>query len=639
MPNRDFTITFHSDTTQALAGMKQLEMEFKTLEAYINNSVKSVGAAGNGVNQMTQNLQNAIPAIDGYSHASSTSTASMIAMGVAIGGTMMAIQAGISVFMELGEMANKARDKVRDLAIETMDLRDKMRELANLKGAAGPDNIIAGETVQMALKAGMMPEEMVKYLEQFEGSAPAGRQKGHIDEKTEKELMVEGAKFGIKNNIKSHTSGDLAGVISQYTDLTKDKDGKAIPQNQRAEKAMAQMGRIVYGLNEGRGNVEPLVRGLLNTAGSVVGTGAVEDLGEYGALYGVSSTHANPKEAGTRVRQAIRGLRDTEGSAGNFLKLNAKIKDSDTHVQRLEKIKPLIDAAKASGLSADTYLNRMGFKDQDEIRAIIEETEDLDIIKQRIAKGKTISGKDVMNADDKFMTSTRTGIRRNQKSQEAARDFLRGEQAEQLEMAKKNAEMQLHDEGNIDHPNNFKWELLNDLGGLRPSLGWQDNRSYKIQKRAEDNLLREAQRKGISTDKALTLLGKEHMGPDETWRRMVSEPERAKALEINKMVGGTEGSEGIINKKMEENAQARDWRTDKQKLEGFNALAKEVERAGGNVYSQAPSQEAKTDKLIAEAKETNRLLAKMAAENRAAMNGPAGPAIPPMRAAAAPKRP
>ena len=48
-----------------------------------------------------------------------------------------AMEVAIAVIGKVSEIANKARDRIKELAEETMGLRDEMRELANLKGDPG----------------------------------------------------------------------------------------------------------------------------------------------------------------------------------------------------------------------------------------------------------------------------------------------------------------------------------------------------------------------------------------------------------------------------------------------------------------------------------------------------------------------
>jgi hypothetical protein len=613
MPDRDYTVTFRVDTTQALTGIAALKAAMQGLDS----SFGGTGATANGTVDAIRRLQDTVHgvgnAVEQAGKQAKESSGGMLTMSAAMGDVNMAMMAGVQALGDFGGVANSVRDHIKELAIDTMNLRDKMRELANLGGKSGPDNEVVGETVKMGMKAGMMPDDMRKYLEQYEGSSPAGVQKGHIDQKTKEELALEGAKFANRVKISPATGGDLAGVIPQYTDLTKDKDGKATRQQDRVKIAMGQMGRVAYGLNEGRGNLEPLVRSLLNTAGAVVG-GPVEDLAELAAIQGVASTHANPREAGTRVRQAVRALRDTSGPAGLAMKNTMKIGDQDTHLQRLEKVKTYLDKAEKNGKGGDIALREMGFSDDDEIRAIVEEVHDLDIIKQRIEKGRAnVTGENVMKANDEFQQKDRAGIRRKQMATKAGQEFLIGEGNERFEMAKEAAEQQLRSEGKIGGEYNDRMEKIDDLFGLRTWAGGERSREMVKAGRAEENLINEAKKKGIPEAEIYAKLsgGKASTREDYTFG--------------GSFLGFDTNS-------------VKDARSERERVKGFNDLATEVERKQGDWAGKTPNLEPKFDALIAETRETNRLLAIQAQKNAGAGPGPPPRPMPP-KAAAAPKRP
>jgi hypothetical protein len=605
MPDRDYTVTFKIDTTHGIAALASLKAEFQTFNGYINGLGGMSTQAAAQMTQLSQAMDTTTASTANVGKAAHVSMTSMLAMN----GAMIAMQAGVQAIGTLGAMATAARDRMKELAVETMGLRDQMRELANLKGKTGPDNELVGETVKAGMKAGMMPDEMRKYLEQYEGSSPAGVQMGHIGQLAKDQLAIEGARFGNRVKLSPHTAGDLAGVISQYTDLTRDENGKKQGTGQQVEKAMSQMGRIAYGLNEGRGNLEPLVRSLINTAGAVVG-GPVEDLAELAAIQGVASTHANPRESGTRVRQAVRALRDTSGPAGSAMKNIAKIDDTDTHLQRLEKLKPILDEAQKKGKGGDIAMREMGFSDDDEIRAIVEEVHDLDIIKQRIAKGKTsVTGASVMEANTAFQTKDRVGLRKQQLANKAGQEFLLGENSERVEMAKENAEQQLRQgpDRTIGGRYNDNMEWIQDLGGLKQWAGFEGAKEQKKFEQAEKNLLKEALRVGIPTVEAGKMLGLQDTG---------------------RTLGGPNGA-----REME------DLRSEYQKIEGYNKLATEVERKGGNSVGTGPDLNPKIDALILETKETNRLIAIQNQKGANPQPPQAQPPLPPARAAALPKRP
>ena len=598
MATHDYQIVFTADTTQVIAGMNQVAGSFKQLEAMLNGT-------GSGMNQVTNQMREMTIKADGAAIALERAGQSGKSMGdhlMGLATSWIVIDAGTKALAAFGEMANKARDYAKEMAVETMGLRDQLRELANLKGHDGPDNEVLVETLNLGMKAGMLPEEARKYLEQFEGSSPAGEQKGNIDAKTKAELQVEGAKFGVRAKLAPQTAGDLAGVLSQYG------------QVKSAEEGAAKLDKIAWGLNQGRGNLEPLTRSLINTAGAVVGENAgfksIEDLA---AVVGVASTHANPREAGTRVRQATRALRDTEGPAKWMLR-NANIKQSDTHIERLDKIAPMIAAAEKKGMGGDQYLKTQGFTDEDEIRAIVEQVHDLDIIHKRLDEQKKITGKGAMEKNERFLIRDRAGIKRRQDATKKAQEHVLGEKNERIQMAMDNAEQEMRDKGEIGGFANNAKEWAVDLGGLGPMLGLEKARDAKKYQRARVNLIGEAKKKGIGQD----------------------EIDQAFGIKVEKGTGvlGRANEAGERQDKML-------GLSEEERKAGFNRLSTMVERKEGNAFGPGPNLAPKLDELVKESKETNRILAQRdAAKAAAQVPRPAGPPpLAPARAAAAPKRP
>ncbi len=626
--DNNYQIVFTADTSNALAGMKLLEQEFRRLESYVNGTGSGLGVATSALNNMAQGCQALGTDLGAASEKAKGFHLSVLEIGKAWAITGI-LDAGAMAIQNIADSATKTRDRIKELAIETMDLRDKMRELANLQGHGGPDDEVAAEALELGVKSGMMPPEAVKFLEQYEGSSPAGMQKHHIDFKTKDELAVEGARFATRLKINPATGGDLAGVISQYTDLTTDEDGRKIETRKvmgkdgkerdeqittGTDKAMAQMGRVAYGLNEGRGNLEPLVRGLINTAGSIVSQGGpVEDLGDLAAVYGAASTHANPKETGTRVQQAVRALRDTKGDAGMFLR-SAGIKDDDSHVERLGKVKKRLDEAKGRGIANDTFLQDNGFGDKDEIKAVIEQANDIGLIRQRIAKGKKIDGASVRMADDEFFRADKVGRRRIQKSTRAVQDFEQGRENEEYEMAKDTADMNLR-----KHKGTWAYTIgktVNDLGGVLPMLGAMPSEERWKMQLADRDLVGKARQAGIPEEHIWDDLGVK-VGTNEHRALMGKQ-----GKDLDDSLGET-----------------RRWHADKDRVIEYNRLRSKVERAQGNPNPAAPDLLPALHAIAHEARETNRILKEKARDTFVGPPRPGAAPVGPMRGAAAPKRP
>lgn len=173
MPDRNYTIIFDANTTSAITGIGTIATALKALDV-------EVKAVGSGMGQLGPQANNAANQL-GQTADALTRTAQN-AKGahqelMNLPGAFLAMQAGIAVATNFGEAINNARDRIKEMTEEVMDLRDKMRELANLQGKPGPDNKVMAEAAKLGIQAGMMPPEAVKYLEQFEGSSPACVQK------------------------------------------------------------------------------------------------------------------------------------------------------------------------------------------------------------------------------------------------------------------------------------------------------------------------------------------------------------------------------------------------------------------------------------------------------------------------------
>jgi hypothetical protein len=614
MPSRDFQIDFKADTTNAIAGMQQLQVQLGIISGIASGGIPGMTQLNQQLSQLGANAQAATPPMVSAGKAANGMTESLVAMGAG----MVLFQGGVAALQSFGQSAKAARQNIKDLADTSLTLLDAMREIASLKGAIGPDNAIAADVQNLALQAGYKdPKEAIKFIEQYEGSSPAGRQKKNITPDTEAKLMLEGARFGQRVKLDSKTAGDLTGVLSQYGKIN------------NVEAGASMLGRIAHGLNEGRGNLEPLVRSLINTAGAVVG-GPIEDLGELAAIQGVASTHANPRESGTRVRQAVRAMRQTSGEVGRFNQKTLKIQDADTHMQRIEKLKGWIDVGKANGKQSDIMMRNVGFTDEDEMRSILEEVEDFGIIKDRISQGKTKNtGKIIMEKDKRYQEDTITGQKGQADAKANQSKFLVGTNAQRFAIAKQNAETQMTDPktGELGGTWNRVKDLYSDLGGIIPNLtGGMPSRERRINDKALENARTEARRLGIPEEQ-IDHRNMIQRGVDSTLGRLPVVGDMYKSLArggptIGAFLHGGDNAE-------------------------FNRLADKIQhQPGGNPYGPGPDLKDKVDVLIRTTQETNRILQENA--NRAAHSPP--PALPPtapgaarapappLRATTAPKR-
>lgn len=603
MPARDFQIVFQADTTQAIASIQALNSEFIAL----TNNINGVRQAMLYTTPAAVSLNNAMTNLNSTLATTSTVTRTNHADFMAMTLAWVGVQVAIHSLIEFGEIANKSRDRIKDLAIETMGLRDKMRELANLENKSGPDNTIAGEVIALGVEAAMQPEKAIKFLEQFKGSVATGAQKQHIDKWTEEDFGKEAAKFGQRIGLNPATSGDLAGSIPSHIDLMHSRNGNKVPHNVAVERGMTEYGRIAYGLNEGRGNLQPLAHAMLNSMGSNVGKGkAVPDMGDYSAIFGVATTHNAPKHSGTQIDRAIAALDDEQGPAGKFNRTFGNFAGVKIDfLSRIKRIRAMADEAKEKkGIDTKTFLKTKGFGHNNaQLEALTEQVEDYHIIKERIDKGRaTIQGKIEMRKNTEFIDSDRAGAKAKTEANKAAHEFVIGGKHEQVEIAKDRAEQRAKKAGTMGGTGNDYMFWLGDLMGAKTMLGFQSSKENFKEVEAEKELYKEALRVGIPKEHARNLLGHHRM----------------KTLH---------GSHGEWHQDV-----YQDVRTEKERRTGWNALAQQVERKGGNVYGSLPDNRPEIKHMINEQKTTNKLLLNMQP------NGPAAKNMPNVRANAVPKR-
>ncbi len=610
-----YEITFVADTATALANISRLEAELNRLGATANAANTAANSAAGGVGGLGAQAS----ATAGHVEVITNNLGSMNSSLLNLSNALQVVQVAAQVAFAFGEKLNSARKEIQNMTDDAMKLRDTLREIANLQGKNGPDESVARDVLKLGIAGGMMPKEAKEYMEQFLGSVPAGKTKGNITDPVAEEVAREGAKFATRVGINAKTGGDFAGVMSQY---------QKIPDVKTAAKVM---GQVVYGLNEGRGNVEPLMRTLLTTAGSLVQDGGpMENLAELAVMEGVASTHANPYATGTRLRQAVRALRETKGPQGAWLAQQG-VKDGMSHLQRLKAIKPALMTEVAKGKGLDQALKEFVTGDDTEARSIAEQLGDIDLMDARLAKANGITGEGVMDANTKFLTRNAVGRDRVSKANAEAQKFLIGDKFTNMTIAMNNAEQVMRDQHEIGGAWNTGKEWVQDAVGLAwlGKMGFRDKRKLG---HATGELIKEARRVGLS-DKEIFVNALKldrnyfHDENDATLRKQYTKAQ-IQTMNWNNFSGDREL-----------------YRGETQVKEDYSRLSQAVERKGGNISGPMPDLGAKLDAVAKNGEETNRILRNL--DRNAGVGGvargiPAKPVLPtpPARqGAAAPKRP
>jgi hypothetical protein len=473
----------------------------KTLSGYAAGGGRSSAAMTKRVAELVAELNKLQGALGPVNSQLNVTASNSDAVGAAVIKTRLAFMAMHEVKAVLDAIAEgteRAREEVEKLAESNLKLRDSMRELANLQGHEGPDDEVAGEALLLGMASGMKPDETVKFLEQFEGSIPAGRQLGNIGagknavekKELERAMALEGAAFSARLGINPETGGDLSGVISQYTKINK------------LEDFAGQLGAMAYGLNEGRGKITPLIRGELGQAGAAVTDGRVKDLAELGAFIGVASTVSKSAgSSGTKFSQMDALLNTVGGEQGDYLQsIGVSEKKGD-----LAKLKALrTDLDKNGGGDWSTYLYGKGFHNKTDRQSTVAMARNIDVLDQRIGKAREMTGRggDVIAADAGFLGRTLTGQDRKSRAALAGAEFLKGREKESIVIAQRNAVARLKTPGvdGIDTVDTNRTDEFADAG----PWGWWSrvngevgNRQRRINMEMHRDLAQEGKRVGI----------------------------------------------------------------------------------------------------------------------------------------------
>jgi hypothetical protein len=473
----------------------------KDLAGFAAGAGKSAAAATNNINALNTALsgtsgaaQSATPGVNALNKATVNATGSISKMRVA----MMAMQEVNAVLNAVGDGLRRAAEHSNELAEKNLKLRDSMRELANLQGHAGPDDQVAGEALLLGMASGMSPSDSVKFLEQFEGSIPAGRQKGNIgaagmnDEQKkqlEHEMAKEGAAFGSRIGLEAATAGDLAGVIPMYRKISSVND------------LAGEQGALAYGLNEGRGKVTTLMRSELGASGNLVGSGHAPDLAELGALVGVASTTAKTaSSAGTGVKQLDQLLYTGKDQNGGDYLESIGVNKQKGIVNRLRVVRD--DMKKNGGDDWNSYLLSKGFESREQRASTVAMATNFDVLEQRTVKARAMAkdGGATIAANQEFLNSTVTGQNRKGQASEAASEFIQGKSKESLIVGRKFAESRLRARGEIDTRETNATDAIYDNTIGLPSQkigGHLGSREMRVNRELLEGLDKEAARVGV----------------------------------------------------------------------------------------------------------------------------------------------
>ncbi len=503
--NIDYTASDQATqvTNQLIATLQALDALAAQVKAkltgYASGGGRSSAAMAKQVEALKQSLaglQSQLQSTNQTLSVTAGSTQSIATSMAATRAAFMAFHEVEKVLEAIGKGMANAREESERLAAANLKLRDSMRELANLQGHEGPDDQVAGEALLLGMASGLKPDEAVKFLEQFEGSIPAGREKGNIApgkkdadrQAMEREMAREGAAFGARTGLSPETAGDLAGVVSQYTKINKIED------------FAGQLGAMEYGLNAGRGKINPLAKSELGAAGNAIGAGRVKDLAELGAWVGVASTVSKSAgSSGTQFKQVDNLLNSIGGTTGDYLD-RIGVSGAKGDLNKLRALRA--DMQAHGGEDWNKYLSEQGFHNRTDRAATVAMAKNLDVLEQRIAKAReqAATGAVTIALDRDFLGRTGVGAKRQSQAALAASEFVKGQPGESVSIAREFAEARLKAGGFIDTRATNATDALWDatLGGISTKVGGGvDSRRQRINKEMLEAANREAERVGV----------------------------------------------------------------------------------------------------------------------------------------------
>ena len=524
-----YTVQYIADPSAFVAGARQVEAAVRAVDAATTASKKNLaGFAGGGARSATnaaKKINDLAAALGGVAPAAAAATASMQGLTVnsarasaSTGGLGGILDGSIAKFLALGvaikaagaaleiysKAAEDAKKHLNQGAQGGLDKRDQAREYANLLGKPTVDDDTMKRLFGLAQAGGMDFDEALKFGEQFEGSLPAGKQKGHIADGQKQSLMEEAAAFGSRIGLDAATAGDLAGVIPQYVDLTKDDKGKPLTDQQGVDKGLGQLGALAYGLNEGRGKISTLARSEIGAAASALASGHVSDHAEMGAFAGVASTFTKSASgSGTGFKQMDRLVNEGLGDEGEWLK-SIGVADQKGDLAKLKVLKAHIDAQRAaaadpSKFDAKGYLQSKGFRENGELDSTLAFLENVDVLEKRTveARKRAGDGQSVRASNREFLAS-QTGQDRQGRAMQEAGNYEQTRRRQRLAAARKAAYGQLQAEGKID---TFGTNLTDGfMDGTINKLKPNTEHEARIDQRVWENARDAAHRAGIEGD-------------------------------------------------------------------------------------------------------------------------------------------
>lgn len=398
-----------------------------------------------------------------------------------------ALGAATEVLSEIAERTRRVVEYMGELGDKTAEVRDKARELATLQGKSSPDNATLAGVAEFGIRTGMTPQEAIRFQEQLEGSMPAGLQKGNVTEEIAHRVSEVGARFGQRVGLRPETSGDLAGVLSQFAE---------IPD---VESGARMIGQIHKGLDDGRGRMDTLMSSFINLATGVVEEGGqVQDPSKLAVYHGVMSTMHPPREAATYTRIFSRELRELNGAQGEALQ-QLGIEPTAPLETQMAQMFAHLEQRESEGIAPRVEMSRLGFSRSRGIDAVAQLYQSRGMIEARLKDQEGITGQGVEGKNDEFFRSM-AGRDKTTRAMTEGNSLIQGLEYEPLQIARRMAVMRMRQAGSYDNAQLAALDQIADAGGLAQLAGVDETILRRVNKEVVSGIASEASAVGLDRD-------------------------------------------------------------------------------------------------------------------------------------------
>jgi hypothetical protein len=208
-----------------------------------NNAAVGITRAGAAAGASASNFS----ALSGMTLKVGTSTNKTSGLVNGLTTRFLGLAAARTAIHSVYEASQELEERWEKLAEDAEKFRGSLRELASLKNEKGPNDRVAAEALDVALKARMKPDEAVGFMQAYENIGPAVRLKKHYQplpgqgspEELEKNILAEAANTGKRLGVDQNVAGAAIG------------QAMLLHPASTVEQAMQQFGGALKGIQAG----------------------------------------------------------------------------------------------------------------------------------------------------------------------------------------------------------------------------------------------------------------------------------------------------------------------------------------------------------------------------------------------------